>query len=214
MRSQYVMCDERFCGAALGPCWAVADTSAAGSPTKEMLLTGYHLAFDSQAEAQNLCLYWGDVLSVLITKLMSVEFLIAFGGAAKDTTTTLAFGVGSARNDTTDSIAVNAMFKIVNTSTTLGLVAETDDGTTDTDDVATGKALTASLKRFKIDFRRGLGDVRFFGDGQPLCESQRFNMSAATGGIQPFVQLQKTSDTNTDGVIIRRILLEGFEEAV
>ena len=201
--------DERFNGAALNPAFAVVDTSTLGAPTKEMHADGYHMAFAADVEAENLCLCLGDVLSFDITKLREVEFQVKMDGAAKDTTTTLAVGVGSARNDATDSIAVNAMLKIVNTSTTLGLVAETDDGTTDTDDVATGAVLSTSFKTILISFARGLSDVRFFVDGQPVAEGQRFNMSAATGGVQPFVQIQKTSDSNTDGVKIRRVICRG-----
>lgn len=212
MKSDFVLIDERFNGAALGTEWSVADTSAAGSPTKEMHADGYHLAFDAEVEAQNLCLYFGDVLSLGVELVKSVEFIIAMDASTKDTTTTLAFGIGSARNDTTDSIAVNAMLKIVSTSTDLSLVAETDDGTTDTDDKATGKALGTAFKKCKIDFRAGLGDVRFFVDGQPVCTDTTFDMSAATGNVQPFVQIQKTSDANTNGVKVRRVIVEAFEE--
>ena len=201
--------DERFNGAALGAAWAVADTSVAGAPTKEMHADGYHMAFAADVEAENLCLYLGDVLSFDITKLREVEFQVKMDGTTKDTTTTLAIGVGSARNDTTDSITYNAMLKIVNTSTTLGLVAETDDGTRDIDDVATGAVLSTSFKTLLISFAKGLSDVRFFVDGQPVAEGQVFNMSAATGGVQPFIQIQKTSDSNTDGVKIRRVICRG-----
>lgn len=197
--------NERFIGAALGPEWSVADTSSAGSPTKAMHADGYKMQFDSQAEAQNLCLYWGDILSIPVANIRSILIRLKMLAATKDTTTTLALGVASARNDTTDSIAVNAMLKIVSTSTDLALVAETDDGTTDTDDKATGKSLDDDYIDCRIDFNCGLADVRFFVDGQPVATGTTFSMAAATGGVQPFVQIQKTSDTNTDGVVVREI---------
>lgn len=212
MRSDFVVLDERFNGAALGSEWSVADTSAAGTPTKATHADGFHLAFDNTSEVQNLCLYFGDVLSLGIELVKSIEFILKFDAATKDTATTLAFGIASARNDAIDSIVTHASLRIVNGSTTLGLVAETDDGTTDTDDVDCAAVVTSSFRKFKIDFRAGLGDVRFFVDGQPVATSQTFSMAAATGNVQPYVQLQKTADTNTDGVKIRRIIIEAFEE--
>lgn len=213
MKSDFVCFDERFNGAVLAEEWSIADTSSAGTPTKAMHANGLNLAFDNTVEAQNVCLHFTDILSFDITKINSIDFILKFGAATKDTTTTLAFGIASARNDAIDSITNHASLRIVNTSTTLGLVAETDDGTTDTDDVATAALVTANFRKFKIDFRKGLADVRFFVNGQPVAEGTTFDMSAATGGVQPYVQLQKTSDSNTDGIFIRRILVEGMEIA-
>ena len=204
--------DERFIGAALGAEWSVADTSSAGSPTKAMAAGGYNMAFSSDAEVQNLCLHLGDVLSCDITKIREVEFRLKFSGATKDTATSLSFGVCSARNDNPDSTAVNAQFRMKAAGTGLTLECETDDGTTDTDDVAAGQSLSTSYKTCVISFATGLSDVRFFVDGQPVATSQTFSMAAATGGVQPFVQLQKTSDSNTDGVTIRRIIVRGVED--
>lgn len=213
MRSDFVVIDERFNGAALGPAWAVTDTSAAGSPTKAMHADGYHLAFDSTNEVQNLCLDFGDVLSLDISLVKSVEFLLAFDSATKDSATSLAFGIQSARNDNPDSTTINAQFRMKAAGTGLTLECETDDGTTDTDDKAAGQSLSTTLKRCVIDFRAGLSDVRFFVDGQPCATSTTFSIAAASGNVQPFVQLQKTADTNTDGVKVRRIVVEAFEEA-
>ena len=201
--------DDRFNGAALGSEWSVADTSAGGTPTKAMHADGFHLAFSNDNEVQNLCLYFGDILSFDVTKVREVEFQVKMDAATKDSATTLAVGVGSSRNDTTDSISVNAMFKIVNASTNLALVAETDDGTTDTDDKATGQSLSTSVKTLLISFAKGLSDVRFFIDNNPVCEDTTFSMAAATGGVQPFVQIQKTADTNTDGILVRRVIVRG-----
>lgn len=203
-----------FIGAALGPEWSVADTSAAGAPTKAMNADGYKMQFASDVEAENLCLYFGDILSLLWKNVRSITFRVKLLGATKDTTTTFAMGLGSARADNTDSITNNAMLKIVNASTTLGLVAESDDGTTDTDDKDCAAVVTNAFRDFKIDFNTGLRDVRFFVDGQPVCQAQTFDISAiaATDACQPFVQIQKTSDSNTDGVIVRKITIEVNED--
>lgn len=214
MRSDFVLIDERFTGAALGPEWSVTDTSSSGTPTKEMHADGYHLAFDNTSEVQNLCLSWGDVLSLDIGLLKSIEFLLLWDASTKDSATSLAFGIQSARNDNPDSTTINAQFRMKAAGTGLTLEAETDDGVTDVDDKSTGQSLSTTLKKCKIDFRAGLNDVRFFVDGQPVCTDTTFDMSAiSSGNVQPFVQLQKTADTNTDGVKVRRIIVEAFEEA-
>jgi hypothetical protein len=90
-------------------------------------------------------------------------------------------------------------FKLVGSNAVL---IETDDGTTDNDDKATGQTLVASFKRFVISFAAGKSDVRFFIDGDRVASATTFSMAAATGQLQPFVQIQKTSDNNTDSVSI------------
>ena len=203
----------RFEGKNLGPEWNVTDTSSAGTPTKAMHADGYHLAFDNTNEVQNLCLDFGDILSIDIDKIQSIEFWILMNASTKNAAESLAFGVQSARNDDPDATTYNAQFRMKAASTALTLEAETDDGVTDTDDKSTGKALRSTLTHCQISFSKGLSDVRFFVDGQPVCESTTFNMSSATGGIQPFVQWQKTAATSTGGLKVRRIDLDFFEES-
>jgi len=112
------------------------------------------------------------------------------------------FGVGSARNDTSDSVTANAWFKMVGASSTTAVYAESDDGTTDKDDIATGATLGTSFKRFVIDFAGGKRDVKFYIDGARVAASTTFDMSGYTAGLQPIVQLQKAANTNVDSVIV------------
>jgi len=182
--------------------WKITDTSSAGTPTytKDAAAHGgaVTLAFDSQSEVQNVCLDFGDKLQLDIDQLVDVEFRIKTV-AALDTATTLVFGLQTGRNDNTDSTTNNAQFKLVGSN---AVVVETDDGTTDNDDKATGKTLVDSYKRFVISFAAGKSDVRFFIDGDRVASATTLDMSAATGQLQPFVQIQKTADTNTDSVTI------------
>jgi hypothetical protein len=182
--------------------WKITDTSSAGTPTytKDAAAHGgaVTLAFDSQTEAQNVCLDFGDKLQLDIDQLVDVEFRIKTV-AALDSATTLTFGLQSNRNDNTDSTTNNAQFKLVGSN---AVVCETDDNVTDNDDKATGQTLVATYKRFVISFAAGKSDVRFFIDGDRVAAGTTFNMSQATGQLQPFVQLQKTSDNNTDSVTI------------
>lgn len=180
--------------------WDIADTSAAGTPTYTVggINGEATLAFDAQSEVQNVCLFQSDVLNYDIDKLQRIEMAVKTV-AALDTATSLAFGLCSARNDTIDSLAAHASFRLIGSN---AVVVETDDAVTDKDDIATGVSLVAAYKRFVIDFTGGTDDVRFYIDGTRVAASTTFDMSGYTAGLQPYVQLQKTADTNTDSVVI------------
>lgn len=181
--------------------WKITDTSAAGTPT--YVKTNEHggvftMTMANNVEVENLCIDFGDVLQLDIDSLIDVEFRLKTV-AALDTATTLTFGLQSARNDNTDSTANNAQFKLVGSN---AVVCETDDSVLDNDDKATGKTLVDSYKRFVISFAAGKSDVRFFIDGERVASNFTFSMVNATGLLQPFVQIQKTADSNTDLVSI------------
>jgi hypothetical protein len=184
--------------------WDIADTSSAGTPTYTVggINGEATLAFDTQAEVQNVCLYMSDKLNFDIDKLLRVEMAVKMGQAAVDATTSLAFGLASARNDAIDSIAAHASFRVIGSGSTTAVVVESDDGTTDKDDIATGATLINDYKRFVIDFSGGTSNVKFYIDGVQVATSTTFDMSGYTAGLQPYVQLQKTSDANADSVVI------------
>lgn len=191
----------------------IADTSSSGTPTY-VYVDGASsgevaLDFDTQAEAQNVCLYQGNVLQHDIDLITEVEFRVKMNQAAADTTTSLAFGLTGDRNDTIDTIAQAMVFRVIGADSTTNVVVETDDGTTNNDDVATGQTLINAYKVFKISLATGTSDVRFFIDGQPVATGTTFDMSGYTGSLQAFVQIQKTSDANADGVTIDSISIRG-----
>lgn len=207
--------------------WVITDTSSSGSPTYTRLDHGETagvfrpgvaaLAFDSQGEAQNVCLSWGDKLGIDFTTLKGYECglqLVQGTGSHKDTTTTLAWGVTGDRNDTIDSIAVASLFRLASASAVETIVVESDDTVNNNDDVATGQSLTVSTwAKFKIDFSNK-SDVKYYvGVGtSPLTRvgaSTTFDMSNYAAGVQPFFQIQKTSDTNVDAMQIDYVRLWG-----
>lgn len=195
--------------------WLIADTSAAGTPTytKGGIDGEATLALASTAEVENVCLYMGDDLNFDIDALQRVSFKVKGGQAALDSASQLAFGMCSARADSIDSIAEVACFRVIGSDDTTAVVCESDDGSNDNDDVASGQVLADSYKRFVIDFAGGKSDVKFYmdnGDGNlvRVASSTTFNMSGYSAGLQPFVQIQKTSDTNTDSVVIDYIHIE------
>lgn len=184
--------------------WLVDDTSSAGTPTytKGGVNGEATLAFDSQAEIQNVCLHHGDDLNFDIDLIDHIEIAIKGGQAALDATTMLAVGLASARNDAIDSIGEAALFRVIGADSTTAIVVETDDGTNNNDDVATGKSLADSYVHLLISFASGKSDVRFHINGSRVAKSTTFDMSNYSGALQPIIQLQKTADANTDSVVV------------
>jgi hypothetical protein len=117
------------------------------------------------------------------------------------TGTELVFGLGSARNDTTDSVVANAWFKMVGANSTTLVYVETDDGVRDNDDISSGATLGTAFKKFFIDFSNKR-DVKFYIDGVRVAQSTTFDMSGYASGVQPYFQIQKTSDANTDSFTV------------
>jgi len=184
--------------------WLIDDTSSAGTPTytRGGINGEATLAHDNTNEVQNVCLHMGDDLNFDIDLLVSIEFFIKMGQASVNAATSLAFGLGSARNDDPDSIAEHALFRVIGADSTTAVVVETDDGTNNNDDVATGKTLINAYKRCLIDFSGGKSDVKFYIDGARVASGTTFDMSNYSAGLQPIVQLQKTAATSTDSVVI------------
>jgi len=181
--------------------WLAVDTSAAGTPTYTKGTSVATLKLASTNEVENVCLAFGDSLDFDIDDIQSIEMRLRLD-VALTSGTELVFGLGSARNDTTDSVAANAWFKMVGATSVTAVVVETDDGVRDVDDTATGQTLGTSFKRFVIDFTGGKSDVRFYIDGVHVAQSTTFNMSGYSAGLQPIVQLQKAANTNVNGVVI------------
>lgn len=184
--------------------WDIADTSSAGTPTYTVGGTNGEatLAFDSQAEIQNVCLFQSDVLNYDIDNLIHAEFRVkvtAAVGGVLDSATSVAFGMCTARNDAIDSLASHASFRAIGSN---AIVAESDDAVTDKDDVATGVSFVSGVyKRFVIDFQ-DKSDIKFSIDGSRVAAGTKFDMSSFSTGLQPYLQLQKTADANVDSVSI------------
>lgn len=201
-----------------GDLWDITDTSAAGTPTY-VYVDGSSsgevaLDFDTQAEAQNICLSNKDILQFDIDKIQGAEFRVKMNQAAVDATTMFAIGLTGDRNDAIDTIAQAAIFRVVGADDTTAVVVETDDGTTNNDDLATGQTLLNAYKRLRLDFSQGTADVRFYMDDangamKRVAGSTTFDMSAYTGALQVFAQIQKTSDANADGFTLDYVKVWG-----
>jgi hypothetical protein len=178
--------------------WLIDDTSSAGAPTYTKGTSAATLTLASTSEVENVCLHFGDALDFDIDSILRIEFR-AKVTATLDSATTIVMGLGSARADDPDTVAANAFFKLAGSNT---LVVETDDGTTDDDDNATGATLSDTYKRFVIDFSGGKSNVKFYVDSVQVAASSTFTMSGYSSGLQPIFQIQKTADTNVDALTI------------
>jgi hypothetical protein len=181
--------------------WLIVDVSASGTPTYVRNASNAVLTLAATEEVENITLAHGDALSFDIDDIQRIEMRVKLG-AELTSGTELCFGLGAARNATSDSVAANAWFKMVGATSTTAVFVETDDAVRDIDDIATGTTLGTTFKRFVIDFTGGKSDVKFYIDGQRVAASQTFNMSSYTAGLQPYIQLQKASNTNVDAVTI------------
>lgn len=207
----------------VGTPFSKADTSSAGAPTMVGLEGGgVRLLLASTTEVENLCLYMGDILPFSLGEIISCD-IVAKTVATLDATTSIAFGLASERNDAIDTIAEGALFRCIGNN---NVVVETDDGTNNNDDVATGLTLGASWKRFSINFAervttieapsvsKGRGsNIGFYGSNdhgslRRVASGTRFDMSNYTGGLQLFAQIQKTSDDNVDHLDILEMCVE------
>lgn len=205
-----------------GSNWAVADTSSAGTPTYVMGVDGgsasqaagiakLDLVADSEAEV--VILSHAGIEQFDVTDRLTYECRLKMNQAAVGAVTDFSFGLVAGQNSTWDSTTVMAAFRVVGANSTTAVVVETDDGTTDKDDIATGQTLINAYKTFKIDMQV-LTDVKFYmsdanGVLRRVAKATTFDMSAFTSCVQPVFQLQKASGADTSGVTIDYVKICG-----
>lgn len=182
--------------------WLVADTSAAGTPVYTKGTSEATLTLAATNEVENVCLSFGDALDIDIDDIQRVEMRVKISASTFTSGSILAFGLGSARNDTLDSVAANAWFRMEGANSTTLVYCESDDGVNDNDDKSSGVTLGTTFKEFVIDFTGGKSNVKFFIDGQRVASTTTFDMSNYTAGLQPIVQIQKAANTNANGVVV------------
>lgn len=182
--------------------WLVADTSSAGSPVYTKGTSEATLTLAATSEVENVCLSFGDALDIDIDDIQRVEMRVKISASTMTSGSILAFGLGSARNDTLDSVTANAWFRMEGANSTTLVYCESDDGVNDNDDKSSGVTLGTTFKEFVIDFTGGKSNVKFFIDGQRVASTTTFDMSNYTAGLQPIVQIQKAANTNANGVVV------------
>lgn len=198
--------------------WCIKDTSSGGTPTYAVATTadggGMTLTLDSTSEAEVVTMYHNDILWLDLRTVQFMEIIAKVSGV--DAVTTIVAGLASAQNDTADSVATNVWFRMQGSVSTSNIVVETDDASTDNDDVATGATLAAVYKTFRIDFTSAnvpatgttnLTNIRFSVDGSSVATGTTFSMAGLTAGlnVQPFFQLQKGSGTGIPAITIKKV---------
>jgi hypothetical protein len=177
--------------------WLV-DITGAAPPTHVRNAGAAILSLEATSQVQLLALHHGDALSFDIDDIQRVEMRVKIGASTFTSGSILVFGVCSTRNDTADSAAESAWFRMEGANSTTVVYCESDDGTTDRNDISTGVALGTTYKRFVIDFTGGKSNIKFYIDGVRVASTTTFDMSAYTGSLQPIIQLQKAANTNAD----------------
>jgi len=153
------------------------------------------LTMDATSEVQNECLDFGNKLNFDIDLIQYVEIGAVMGQATFTSANQLVFGMAGARADDPTAIAQHAFFRLLGATSTTELYVMTDDGTTDVSPTDTGTTFINVYKKFRISFTHGKSDVRFFVDDNRVCAGTTFDMSAYSGGLQPYFQIQKTTGT-------------------
>jgi hypothetical protein len=181
----------------IGTPWLTAVTGAA-PPTHVRNGGEAILTLTSADQAQILSLHHGNALTFDIDDIQRIEMRVRLAAATFTSGSILVFGLGSARNDTADTVTASAWFRMEGANSTTQVYVETDDDVRNNDDVATGVTLGTTYKRFVIDFTGGKNDVKFYIDGVRVAAATTFDMSAYSAGLQPIIQLQKAANTNAD----------------
>jgi hypothetical protein len=177
--------------------WSLNDTSSGGTPTQtyEADETAVTLALDNTSEAQ-ICGYdFGDKLQFDIDD--NPVFIARFKSPTIAANEEVVIGMGAAWNDTLDSNAAHAWFRLTGD---MNLLLETDDGTNDESEDSTVNMVADTYLWVKIDFA-DTANVLFYtgadGESWTARAPATFDMSNYTAGLQPMFAVLKASGTTT-----------------
>lgn len=224
IRKIYDFKDELVIPASAGSsAWSKTLVQTGGSPAVAPSKDGVTLTIDATAEAQAANLLNGDVLLYGIDDLITVQGMVKLSTDALNAGIDAVFGLAGAYNATLDTIAQNCWFKLPGSNS---VVVETDDGTNDNDDKATGLTLKDEWRKFAIDFSSGVlsqgppatskggkASVRFYlendyGKLMPVCEQTNFDMSNYSGGLQLFAAVRKASGAGAASLMIKNFVVD------
>ena len=151
------------------------------------------LLFDSDSNAEDAVLYWGNNRGVNLKAAAQIEFR-ARVTVLPTLTSQIVMGLAGDHNLDKDAVTEAAWFKFDGSGVAL---CETDDTTNNNDDKTTGITVTtAQWKVYKIDFSN-LADVQFYIDGVHVVTGTTFNMSNLTDAeavMQPYFSIDKGAD--------------------
>lgn len=183
--------------------WSKVETNGSGVTSSDQANGVLTFAFDAVAEAATAVLYMINN-PFDIDDAPIVDFRLAIYDIGDDAALDINFGIANDTHATdADVITESAFFHLDGTS--LALVLESDDGTEEQGDVATGVTLVDDTF---YDFRVDMTDktsVTFWYKAvtavawTQLAAATTFNMENATSTLTPMVHVEKTSnDTLAD----------------
>lgn len=185
--------------------WSLNDTSSAGTPTQayEADETAVTMSCDATSEAQ-VCGYdFGDKLQFDIDD--DLVFIARFKSPTIAANEEVVIGMGAAWNDTLDSNAAHAWFRL---TANMDLLLETDDGTNDESEDSTVNMVADTYLWVKADFA-DTSNVLFYtgSDGKTWTARapKTFDMSNYTAGLQPMFAVLKASGTTTPSITVDAI---------
>lgn len=170
--------------------WTVADTLGLGT-LKKIGGQAYRMEFDATAEAALASLL--SDRSFLVTANAIAEFEIAVVGNGDSAVLDINVGVANAGHATDGDTITESCFVHID-GTSLNILAESDDGTTEvsaTDTTVDYVEGTAFQVWFDL---RDPSDVQIYIDGVLVLSGTTFDLSAATGPLKALIHMEKTSD--------------------
>lgn len=190
--------------------WGKQDTSVAGAPVTDYVADAaggqYELQLAADNEVEAITLYHADQRVFDITKGPVMEARVKIRrdvtGATGYTAATdkIVIGLASDRNAALDDIAVNAWFLLTG-ATNNNLYVETDDGATDNDDNDLAVDQTENTWMILTVDCSTLSNIRFLKDGVDVTP-EAMTLAAATGNVQPFIEVAKAAAANRDHELI------------
>jgi hypothetical protein len=199
----------------------VFTVSNTGEATTVRNINGWRSALTATSEAQISRVDFNGDLILDIDKLKFVRWRVVFG--AMPSGSNFFFGLATANNATLNDITARCLFQLKGSHV---ITARTDDGVTDSGDIATPwTAASGQTWEFVADFAGGLQSQipahlsrrrkaaiqlsggRLGGSFQPLMSFVP-SMAAYTGGLQLFSRLEKASGTGLGDATISQIEYE------
>lgn len=170
----------------------------------------FRLLHGGTSEAQNMTIYGGDQLMLDVTKQPFFEARVKLNtvGAAFTADQRIVIGLASARNAVLNDIVTHAWFKVEGPN--FDLLLEADDGTTDTDDQdSTLNWSDNSYAVFRVSIVNDTTPVAVYEvdleDGAGFVVAGAIAIAAATGNLQPYVEMQRDAGAELEDARIDHI---------
>lgn len=186
--------EDDFLGDAIGALWTVVDVSSAGDTAPLLVADGFNgilrMPLDVTSEAQESGLTWGDQRPLVLNQGLIFEARMRLN-VLPTLLSEAVWGLASDKNAVADSVATGLWFKADGGG---AIVAETDDGTINNDDVATGITVVADeYAIYRIDCTTP-ADIHFYINGNRVASGTTFDASTDPDvALQPYLHIAKAS---------------------